>query len=219
VDGVADGSLGVAVAGVEPDVPVAAGVAVAAPLVPAGAAEALVLAGDADALADAAVSLLDAGAEAEAPLIDAAKAVRCVRTSCSLVRADSSSVIDAELLLPVVVFGAVAVEPDVPAVADAPAPVALSAPSNSEMIRSAAATSLLQFALDFADAPDDFEADCSSALICFFSSATRVFVVPVNEAAGISPRADCARRRCSFADPCFVSAPGVRPDCAGAVVC
>jgi len=163
-----------------------AGAAVAA-LLAAGEAEALALA---DALGS---SLLGAGVDA-APLIDAANAVMCVRTSCSLARAGSSSVIDAVSLLPVVVFGAVAVEPEVPAVADAPAPVVLSAPSSSDRMRSAAATSLLQFALAFAGAPDDFEAeaDCSSALICFFSSATRVFVAPVNDAAGMSARADCA---------------------------
>ena len=167
----------------------------------AGEADALALAGDAVlalALAgDAVAALADAlgssllGAGAEPPPIDAAKAVRCVRTSCSLVRADSSRVIDAASLLPVVVFGAVAVEPEVPAVAEAPAPVVLAPPSSSEMIRSAAATSLLQ-SVARAEVPDGLPADVSSALICFFSSATRAFVVPVNDAAGMSASADCA---------------------------
>ena len=185
--------------------PVGAGVAVvavAAPPVAAGDAEALGLDGEAGALAldgeagalallalaDALGSSFDFGADA-VPLIDAANAVRCVRTSCSLARADSSSVIAAADLLPVVVLGAVAVEPEVPVGVDALAPVLLSPARSSEMMRSDAATSLLQSAR--ADVPD-FAADFSSALMCFFSSATRVLVAPVRDAAGMSASADWA---------------------------
>ena len=77
--------------------------------------------------------------EAEAlPLIAAANAVTCVRTSWSFVRAASSSDTAAALLLPVVPVGAAA-------------PVALSAPSRSFRMRSIAATSVAQLEAARAD--------------------------------------------------------------------
>ena len=186
-----------AVTGAEvvPDVPVGVGVAVSAvgfagdAVVLAALALAAVL--GSSALADVGVRV--DGAEDDAPLIDAAKAVMCVRTSCSFARADSSSVIEADGLPPVVVLGAVAVEPLVPAGAGVAEPVVAAAPSSSLRMRSAAATSLLQFALRAAVLPEAcFEADCSSVFKCRFSSATRVFAVPASDAAGMSASADCA---------------------------
>ena len=186
VAGVAVGSVGAAVL---PEVPVGAGVAVA-PVAAAG-----------DGVALAAVALgsspLGVGVElgvADPPLIAAANAVMCVRTSCSLVRADSSSVIDASGSA-LVVLGAVAVEPLVPTGAAAVAPVVLVLPSSSVRMRSAAATSVLQLAPPRpAAAPDAGCCDAarSRALKCRFSSATRVFDVPVSYAAGMSASADCA---------------------------
>jgi hypothetical protein len=152
--------------------------------------------------------------------IAAANALMCVRTCWSLVRAVSSSVIDAEDLPLVVVFGAVAVEPVVPVGAGVEAPVVLEGSSSSLRMRSAAAASLVQLALRPVVLPEaGFCAACSRALKWRFSSATRVFAVPVSDVSGMSASADCACRRCSFAEPCFASAPGVRSACgAGAVL-
>jgi hypothetical protein len=188
--------VAVAGAAVVPDVPVGAGVAV----------EAVALAGAALALADVLgssvlgvgrvdddVDGVEDGVEDDAPLIAAANAVTCVRTSCSFARDGSSSVIEAAGLPLVVVFGAVAVEPLVPAGAGVAAPVVSVEPSSSLRMRSAAATSVLQFALRAVVLPEaGFEADCSSVFKCFFSSATRVFAVPASDAAGMSASADCA---------------------------
>jgi hypothetical protein len=126
------------------------------------------------------------GLLAAAPLIEAANALRCVRTSCSFVLAVSSSVI-AELLAAGFVF----VVPLVPVVPGSVAPVVPDAPSNSVRIRSAAATSVLQLALPAAGdevlpAAGDDDADFPSVARCRFSSATLVLAVPVSEAAGIS---------------------------------
>jgi hypothetical protein len=190
--------VAVAGAAVEPDVPVGEGVAVAE-----GVAD------DAAGLAGAALALVEVlgssvlgvgradddvdGVEVDVPLIAAANAVTCVRTSCSLARDGSSSVIDAAGLPLVVVFGAVAVEPVVPAGAGVAAPVVAVEPSSSVRMRSTAATSVLQFALRAVALTEaGFEADCSSVFKCFFSSATRVFAVPANDAAGMSASADCA---------------------------
>ena len=70
----------------------------------------------------------------------------------------------------------------------------LAGSSNSLRMRSAAATSPLQLALRCALAPAAgfCDAACSRAFKCRFSSATRVFAVPVSDAAGMSASADCA---------------------------
>jgi hypothetical protein len=206
-----DWGSGVAVAGaaVVPDVPVGEGVAVEAVAL-AGAALALAAVlgssvlgvgrvdGDVDAVEvdgveDGVEDGVKDGVEDDVPLIDAANAVTCVRTSCSFARVGSSSVIEAAGLPLVVVFGAVAVEPVVPAGAGVAAPVVAVEPSSSVRMRSTAATSVLQFALRAVVLPEaGFEADCSSVFKCFFSSATRVFAVPASDAAGMSASADCA---------------------------
>jgi len=194
--------LGAAVLGaVELPVVPATAVLPAAPLVPVVAlAEPVLEEAGAAALALAGALGSSLLGVALVPLIEAANAVTCVRTSSSFVRVDSSSVIEAPALLPVVVFGAVAVDPDVPAGEGVLAPVVLFPPSSSVRMRSTAATSVLQFpravvallrgAVEPAAAP--WPADCSSVFRCRFSSATRVLAVPVSEAAGISASADCA---------------------------
>lgn len=189
-EALADGSLGVAADALA--LALADGVALAD-------ADGVLLA-DADgvALADALAlddgsSLLGVLAPVEpVPLIEAANAVRCVRTSCSLLFALSSSVAGLSA-------GLALVEPEVP--------VALPAPMSSPRMRSAAATSVLQFALvdDLpADADDEDEEDdeaFASVAMCRLSSATLVLVVPVSDAAGISFNAASALLRCSLAEP------------------
>ena len=132
---------------VDPEVPVVPCGAVAAESVDAVEPVAAAAGAVAEALAgDDGSSLLGAVvAPAELlPLIDAANAVMCVRTSCSFARAGSSRVTDEAALPRVVVFGAVAVDPDVPV--GSVAPVVLAEPSSSVRMRSAAATSVLQLA-------------------------------------------------------------------------
>ena len=144
VAGVAVGSVGVAVL---PEVPVGVGGAVA-PVAAAGDGVALAALALAGALGSSLLGAgVELGVEADPPLIAAANAVMWVRTSWSLVRADSSSVIDSSGLAPVVVLGAVAVEPVVPAGAGVAAPVVPVLPSSSVRMRSAAATSVVQLAL------------------------------------------------------------------------
>ena len=151
VAGVAVGSVGVAVL---PEVPVGVGGAVA-PVAAAGDGVALAALALAGALGSSLLGAgVELGVEADPPLIAAANAVMWVRTSWSLVRADSSSVIDASGLALVVVLGAVAVEPVVPAGAGVAAPVVPVLPSSSVRMRSAAATSVLQLALRAVAAPD-----------------------------------------------------------------
>ena len=104
----------------------------------------------------------------------------------------SSSVIEAADLPLVVVLGAVAVEPVVPVGAGVAAPVELAGSSSSLRMRSAAAASLVQFALRAVVPADDFCAACSRAFKWRFSSATRVFAVPVSDVSGMSASADCA---------------------------
>jgi hypothetical protein len=175
-----------------PEVPVGAGAAVV-PVVPAvEGAEPETLAALALAELLGSSLLVDGDFGVEPAPIAAANAVSCVRTSCSLVRAVSSSVIEADDFPPVVVFGAVAVEPVVPAGAGVVAPVVLAGSSSSLRIRSAAAASLAQLArpADVTDA--GFCAACSRAFKWRFSSATRVFVVAVSDDSGMSASADCA---------------------------
>jgi hypothetical protein len=170
-------------AAVVPDVPVGDGVWLA---LAAADGEAFEAAEDGDALALAAAlgsSLL--GTEAEPRLIAAAKAARWVRASWTLARAVASRVAASDSFVPAVACGAV--EPEVPTASDALAPAEPPA-SNSLMMRSAEAASLLQFA-DFDLSPD---AACSSELMWRFSSATRDLVVPLRDASGMSASADWA---------------------------
>jgi hypothetical protein len=129
---------------------------------------------------------------ADAPLIDAANAVRCVRTSCSFVFALSSRVIAA-----VLAAGFALAVPVVPVIPGSVAPVVLPAPRSSVRMRSAAATSVLQFALpagadEVLPAAGVAEADFPSIARWRFSSATLVLAVPVSEAAGMSFKAASA---------------------------
>jgi hypothetical protein len=166
--------------------------------------------------ADRLVSGSEALADPALPLMAAANAVMWVRTSCSFVRAGSSSVVAAPSR---------EVVPAVPAVpVGAVAPVARSVPRSSVKVRSIAATGAAQLALLrsveralVAGVPLAL-ADCSSALICRFRSATRVLAVPVNEAAGMSFRAALALLRCSCA---WASEPAGRlvVEAAGGVCC
>jgi hypothetical protein len=152
-------------------------------LAAAAAAAALALADGSSALGDGVLSP-----------VEAANAVRCVRTSCSLALAASSrpgAAFDADL-------------PVVPAAPGSGAPVVPSPPSSSVRIRSAAASSVLALVLLLVAGAEDFPADDErcSAVMCRFNSATRLFAVPVNDAAGISLNAASALRRCSFDELC-----------------
>lgn len=155
--------------------------------------------GLAAAAAAAALALADgssAPGDGVLPPVEAANAVRCVRTSCSLALAASSR--------PGAAFDAVL--PVVPAAPGSGAPVVPSPPSSSVRIRSAAASSVLALVLLLPAGAEDLPADADdercSAVMCRFNSATRLFAVPVNDAAGISFNAASALRRCSFEELC-----------------